>query len=222
MKRAFVISVAISLFLLSITSVATSSPEAIMADVDITSQLSVVPNRANQTDIPITGTFYITEKSGIDQPLETDASVSVSGGPWPATVDPSTFQAVEKEIFYEFTVTVMVPQDASPGESGSYTVEVVFSNVMGSSDPETASVRITLESGPQTGDDEPGGNTTAPPAPSSFPYWLVFLGGILILVAVGVIWAVRNLEVVRETSGDRRIMLREKDSGRVYDGRKRD
>lgn len=214
--------VSLVLSLTVFTTPVDSSPEAITAEIDLQSQVNVVPNQSNETTVSISGTFYIETKSGVDQ-ADTDASLSVSGGPWTANINPRSFQSVEKQVFYDFTVTVVVPQDANAGESGSYTVEIVFSNLFGSSDPETAPLRITLEEGPQVGDDDGnGGNATVPQTPKSFPYWLIFLGGIVILVAIGVVWAVRNLEIVRETSGDRRIMLREKDSGKVFDRRKRD
>jgi len=178
---------------------------------------TVVELGENGTVAIIRGTFEVTALTGADQFLALTGEVSVTGGIWSATVDPSVYESIEESTVYEFDVRVQVPSDAAKGESSVHLITLRLSNVRVDQEfTSLTTVRLAGSSGEGEMDDAPFLVRS-----EDIPWGIViFIVGLVFLLALGIVWAVRNLEMVREVGGSRRIMLREKESGRLIKGRK--
>lgn len=198
------------------------SPSVVQGSISVDSPVEIVPNKANETTVSIPGSFRVDSKNGPDTLLVTDAGLSISGGTWSAALSETHWEGIEEGRIYTFTITVIIPAGSAAGESVTYTLTLVFSNILGSSTPETTPLNIVLmriPNGDNDPDDGPDDNDTAdqPDVGNPFPIWIIFVGGLVVLLAGGAVWAFRNLEMVREDDGGRRIMMKER---KVY--RKKD
>ena len=189
--------------------------ETVSAAVEVPPEVGSKAGRSNDTIIVIDGSFTVT-MSGPDQFLTLTGELSVSQGVWPAGISPSTFSNLIQGERYAFTINVTVPAGSDLPGTGSYVVKLTLSNLLGSTSVEEAFI-VKVE--PQGAVDvEDGG--ILPRFNGGFPWGMViFVLGLVFLMVLGVIWALRNLEMVREIEGRRRIMLREKRSGRILKGR---
>lgn len=209
----------IILLLLALALGADAGPSAIGGDIDVPGEVTVQSRPGNDTDVSVAGTFRVTAKNGPDQFLRLTAALSASGGQWPTVVHPSLFEDVAVGTDYEFTISFSVPAGTLNGTHTAYSVTLLLTNVLGSSqivDSFQVSVRTDIGGG---GDDDGGGDPGGISV-SDFPWGLlIFIGGLFIFLGLGIVWAYRNLELVREVGGRRRIMMREKSSGRLLKGR---
>jgi len=171
----------------------------------------------NSTTISLTGFFRIEEATGADQLLTARAELSLNGVVWEANISPSSFDDLEIGLEYHFVIAITVPAGEQDGAAAAFTVTLVVSNVLNSVQ-DTDVFKVVCH---RDRSDDGGGNILPLRVGAEFPWAIfIFAVGLLSLIATGIVWAVRNYELVREIGGSRRIMLREKRSGRLLKGRK--
>jgi len=114
-------------------------------------------------------------------------------------------------------VVVKVPFDVKDGATQTFSVRLTLTNQLSSaSDQASFSVVVQRE---EVADDDDG--PLGLPGDSSVPILpILFIGAILVFVAVAGVWISKNIEIVREVGGRRRIFFREKGSGRILGKRK--
>lgn len=189
--------------------------EAVSATIEVPPEVGSEAGRFNDTIIVIEGSFTVA-RSGPDQFLTLTGELSLSLGVWPAMITPSTFSNLVQGERYTFTINVTVPAGSDLPGTGSYLVKLTLTNILGSTSVEEAFI-VKVE--PQGAVDEEDVGIL-PRFKGGFPWGImIFVLGLLFLIVLGVIWAFRNLELVREIGGRRNIMLREKKSGRILKGR---
>ncbi len=187
---------------------------SVEGEIELPSDVPVVSYPGNETHVTVQGTFRVTAKNGPDQILRLTGTISVEGGQWPGAVEPSTFDDLEAGTDYEFTISFTVPSGTDDGANTAYTVTLLLVNILGPNQI-VASFRVEVEKkGGEGGTD--GGIDLGSVEMADFPWGLlIFIGGLIVFLALGLIWAFRNLELVREVGGRRRVMMREKRSGRI-------
>lgn len=221
MRRSFTfpIMVLVSVFLsVACLTGAFSSPSAISGDINLENQWPIAPLKDEETILQVQGAFILTERSGLDLISPVTATVSVSSGQWDAVPRVSTYSDVTPNEWINFIIDITIPTEARTGENSPYTVTVRFEGQV-SNDEVTAGFVVSIIS--VTGDDDPVDDDTKPSdgnedqENNGFPIWPVFLLGLIAILVIAGIWAYRNVEIVRETDGRRRVYLREKDTGRI-------
>jgi hypothetical protein len=221
MRRSFTfpIMVLVAVFLnVACLTGAFSSPSAISGDINLENQWPIAPLKGEETVLQVQGAFILTERSGLDLISPVTATVSVSSGQWDAVPRVSSYSDVTPNEWTKFIIDVTIPPEARSGENSPYTVTVRFEGQV-SNDEVTAGFVVTIIS--VTGDDDTVDDDVDPSDTGNdqenkrFPYWPVFLLGLIAILVIAGIWAYRNVEIVRETDGRRRIYLREKDTGRI-------
>jgi hypothetical protein len=212
-------SAIIVLLLLSIASspAVFGSPTTVAGSISIDSPVEIVPNRNSETPVNIPGSFRVDTKDGPDTLLTTSADLSISGGSWTASLSETHWEDIQEGMIYQFTVTIVLPNGTTAGESSTFTLALVFTNLLGTSTPETAPLNIILmqmPNGDNDPDEGPDDNSTTeiPSVENPFPIWIIFIVGLIILLLIGFIWALRNLQMVVEDDGGRRIMMKERKS----------
>jgi len=199
---------------------ADSDPSTISGDVNIENDWPIAPIGSEETILEVKGSFILTEKTGFDLISPVTATVSVTSGKWNAVPRVSTYEDVAANQWISFIIDVSIPPDARAGENSPYTVTVRFEGQV--SEDEVSKgfvVNILNAGGNDNPSNDPVGNQTMDQRgedSKGFPIWPVFLLGLIAIAVVGSIWAYRNVEMVRETDGKRRIYLREKDTGRIF------
>jgi hypothetical protein len=196
-----------------------SGPAAVSGEINMENQWPVVPKDGEPTVLAVQGSFILNEKTGLDLFGPVAATLTVSSGQWDAEPRITTYGDVTPGEWVNFMIDITIPEDARAGENSPYTVTVRFEGQVGE-DEVTGGFVVTImsatgdddTSGPD--DDDSQGNNTV--EAKGFPIWPVFLLGLIAILVVSGIWAYRNVEVVRETDGKRRIYLREKDTGRIF------
>ncbi|MGA1822239.1 MAG: hypothetical protein ACMUIG_06910 [Thermoplasmatota archaeon] len=198
------------------------SPSSVEGSISIDRTVKIVQNRINETEVFVPGTFRVDNMDLQDQPLITSADLSISGEATSASLSQSHWDSVEEYNIYDFEVTVIIPADSPIGPYDTFTLTLTFTNLLGTSTSDPRQLSIDLIANPNNGgnpDDGPDddGNVTTADVGNPFPIWIIFVGGLGILLAGGAVWVFRNVEMVREEDGGRRIMMKEK---KVY--RKKD
>ncbi|MDG6225233.1 MAG: hypothetical protein QCI82_06940 [Candidatus Thermoplasmatota archaeon] len=189
--------------------------ETVSATIEVPPEVSSEAMRSNDTVMVIEGYFTVT-RSGPDQLLQLSGALTISQGTWPAEITPSTFSNLVQGERYSFQVNVTVPADSELPGTASYVIELIITNILGSTSFEEAFIVKVDPPAPVDQGDE----SIIPGFEGGFPWGiLIFVIGLLFLIVLCVVWAFRNLELVREIGGGRRIMLREKKSGRILKGR---
>ena len=199
---------------------ADSNPAAVTGDINLENDWPIAPTGSEDNILEVKGAFILTEKSGLDLISSVTATISVSSGTWDAAPRVSTYEDVTPNQWTNFIIDVSVPPDARPGENSPYTVTVRFEGQVSEDEVSKGFVVTILSAGGDDNppDDDDGNQTTDQSGDQSngFPIWPVFLLGLIAIAVVGGIWAYRNVEIVRETDGRRRVYLREKDTGRIF------
>ncbi len=195
-----------------------SSPSSISGDINLENQWPIAPLKDEETVLQVQGAFILTEKSGLDLISPVTATISVSSGQWDAVPRVSTYSDVTPNEWTNFIIDITIPIEARTGENSPYTVTVSFEGQV-SNDEVTAGFVVTIIS--VTGDDDTVDDDSEPSEGNNdqenngFPIWPVFLLGLIAVLIIAGIWAYRNVEIVRETDGRRRVYFREKDTGRI-------
>ncbi len=211
----------ISLIIFSVPSLHFSSagPSDISATIQLESDWEVALVDEEETPLAIEGAFVLNEKNGWDIIGEVTATLSVSEGQWEAHPRQTVYVDVDVNAWQTFMIDVTIPEEASPGQSSAYTVKILLEGQV-SSDEVTAGFIVTVISA-NANNDEPNDDDNVPDSPNvsdggSFPIWPVFLLGLIAVAAFFGFWAYKNIEIVREVDGRRKIYLREKDTGRIF------
>jgi hypothetical protein len=193
---------------------AVADVRSVEGEIELPSDVPVVSYPGNETHVTVQGTFRVTAKNGPDQILRLTGTIAVEGGQWPGAVEPSTFDDVQAGTDYEFTISFIVPAGTEDGANTAYTVTLLLMNILGPNQI-VASFRVEVENKGGNGGSEDGIDLGSVDM-SDFPWGLfIFIGGLIVFLLLGLIWAYRNLELVREVGGRRRVMMREKHSGRI-------
>lgn len=211
--------VAVLIVLVTLDGLSTdASPSSVSGDISIPSDTASEKVSNNETDMVVQGNFAITEKTISDAIVPTDASLSISDGTWEAKLSRMNWDNVQKGEENPFTVTVTIPKDATLGMRSSYTLYLVFTDGFGNevgSTQEDFMVRVDKVVNGDDDDDTIDDEGVKITEDKSIPFIPIFLGGVILALIVGLIWFFKNYEVVREVDGDRKIYLREKDTGRI-------
>jgi len=201
-------------------TVAFAAPSTVEATISIpeTNDLNLVANQSKE--LVIEGSFVVTDTGLGDTLGGLTATLMVSGDEWNPILSDSRWTNVEVNKEYRFNLTVTIDRGARAGETNTYTLTLTFSNPRGNVGTATKGVTVSISSRIDNGGDDDDDDVIAPIDDKSFPLWPFFIAAIVIgLIVVG-IWAKKNLEVVHEEDGSKRIMIREKDSGHIL-GRKK-
>jgi len=202
-----------------LSSGAMGGVQNIDGEIQINSEWPVIPLEEEETVLLIEGSFMVTEKSGLDIPFTVTATLSLSEGRWEASLRQTEYQNVNEGEVWPFAIDMVIPQDAQVGESSSYTVTLTLKDQISETSTQASFVVRLISSDTGSGGGNSGtvpGNVTSSDGTSrAFPIWPLFVLGLVFIGVAAGIWAYRNLEVVREVDGKRRIYLREKDSGRI-------
>lgn len=192
-------------------------PSTISGEIELLPEWQVFVEGMNDTEVNVEGQFRIVDKSGADSLLDLTATLSLSGGDWQAQLPRTTYPNVVQGEIYQFDVVVTVPYDVKDGASQTFTVKLTLSNRLNTvEDQASFSLSVQRE---EVSDDDDG--PLGLPSDSSVPLLpILFVAAVLIFAAVAGIWISRNIEIVREVGGKRRIYFREKGSGRIL-GRRR-
>ena len=211
----------ISLIIISVPSLQVSSagPSDISATVQLESDWTIALADEGETPLAAEGAFVLNEKSGWDLIGEVTATLSVSEGQWEAHPRQAVYADVTVDAWQTFMIDVTIPEEASPGQSSAYTVKILLEGQV-SSDEVTAGFIVTViaanANGDEPADDDDGSDVPDVSDGGSFPLWPVFLLGLIAVAAFVGFWAYKNIEIVREVDGRRKIYLREKDTGRIF------
>jgi hypothetical protein len=214
----FVITV-LSMVFLSGTSSAGHS--ALAGEVQLANNnWEIAKAEDGETILPVEGAFMVTEKSGLDIIGEVTATISVSTGQWQAEPRQVVYNDIPVDAWQTFVIDVTIPEDESPGMTSSYSISIYLEGQV-SEETLTQGFVVTLMS--ESGDDDDtdpddngASNDNDGEGGSSFPIWPLFVLGLIVLLVFVIIWAYRNIEVVREVDGRRKLYLREKDTGRIF------
>ncbi|RLF67710.1 MAG: hypothetical protein DRN57_05380 [Thermoplasmata archaeon] len=202
-----------------LSSGAMGGVQNIDGEIQINSEWPVIPLEEEETVLLIEGSFMVTEKSGLDIPFTVTATLSLSEGRWEASLRQTEYQNVNEGEVWPFAIDMVIPQDAQVGESSSYTVTLTLKDQISETSTQASFVVRLISSDTGSGGGNSGtvpGNVTSSDGTSrAFPIWPLFVLGLVFIGVAAGVWAYRNLEVVREVDGKRRIYLREKDSGRI-------
>jgi len=210
-------------FLITEPRPVSAGPEGITATIEVPAENRIVLGNKTTT-VSIEGYFAILERSGLDTVGTISANLEVIGGEWAKTLSRNRWNDVEKNNNYDFTLKVEVPPGVGAGQSESYNLVLTFRNQfdqeVGSA---SAGTLLVVETIIDIGDDdEENDDVLAPVEDGSVSLLIpIFVLGLVIGLVVVLIWARKNLELVRSQDGRRRIYLREKDSGHIV-GRKDD
>jgi hypothetical protein len=212
------ISAALILILLMITISSPSisgRPSAVEGSISIDRTVQIVQNRMNETEVEVTGTFRVDSMDRPDQTFTTSADLDIDGELSTASLSQYHWDSVEEYRIYTYTVIVIIPADSPIGPYDTYTLTLEFTNMLGTSDTDPAKMTIELitrSNGGENSDDGPQGNNTADESSvgNPFPIWIIFVGGLVVLLVGGAVWFYRNVEIVREEDGGRRIMMKER------------
>ncbi len=209
---------AAALFMLSVPP-ADGDVRALSGVVEVdTPDVQVTIYASNETTVEITGYGMLEEKTGLNSLVQTSLRFSLdSGSRWPATISPtSTIDDIVVNAFYDYRVTVTIPPGTQAGEMETFTIIGVFEDVSTTFEASASFVLRTavVDAGNNNGGDI--NNTASSPESQDGPptILIVFIIGLLVLLGAGGFWAYRNVEIVKDPNGDRRIYLREKDTGR--------
>ncbi len=212
------VGLAAALFMLSVQP-ADGGVRALSGVVEVdTPDVQVTIYASNETTVEITGFGMLEEKTGLNSLVQTSLRFSLdSGSRWPATISPTgTIDDIEVNAFYDCRVTVTIPPGTQAGEMDTFTIIVVFEDVSTTYEASASFVLRTaiVDTGNNNGGDL--NNTASSPESDDGPHTIliVFIIGLLVILGAGGFWAYKNVEVVRDPNGDRRIYLREKDTGR--------
>jgi hypothetical protein len=221
MKSTILVAAAVllSIFIFPASSQPVSAgPTGITATIEIPPETRIVMGNETTT-VVVEGYFAMLEKSGLETVGTISASLEISGGEWSNSLSQTFWANVERNNNYDFTVSVDIPGGVSAGQSESYNLVLTFYNQLdqqvGSTSKGTLVVvdSVIDNGGDDDGEDDDG---TVPGEDKSISLIIpIFIVGLLIGLIVALIWAKKNLEIVRSSDGRRRIMLREKDSGHI-------
>ncbi len=211
---------AAALFMLSVPP-ADGDVRALSGVVEVdTPDVQVTIYASNETTVEITGYGMLEEKTGLNSLVQTSLRFSLdSGSRWPATISPtSTIDDIVVNAFYDYRVTVTIPPGTQAGEMETFTIIGVFEDVSTTFEASASFVLRTavVDSGNNNGGDI--NNTASSSESDDGPptVWIVFAIGLLALLGAGGFWTYKNVEIVKDPNGDRRIYLREKDTGRPF------
>lgn len=210
------------ILLLPLFQGASAGPFAVSGDINIPSDTPIEKVSDNVTIVRVQGGFAINEKTFPHTFASIDAELSISMGNWEALLSQTTWSNVQRGEDNPFTVTITVPRDATIGMTASYTLYLVFTDTTGAevgTTQENFMVRVDRVSISGNDDDDDIGldddDDLNVSEDESIPILPIFGIGVLIVIVVGLIWFFKNYELVRETEGERKIHLREKDTGRI-------
>jgi hypothetical protein len=199
---------------------AEAGTSAVSGEINLEGQWPIAPSGSEDNNLQVEGAFILREKSGLDFFSPVSATITVSSGQWTANPRVSTYSDVSSSEWTTFIIDVTIPANAIAGENSQYTVTIRFEGQVSSDEVSKGFVvniiSATGDDDTDDDDDEQPVENDNPDEDKSFPIWPVFLLGLIAVVVVGGIWAYRNVEIVRETDGKRRIYLREKDTGRIF------
>ncbi len=207
----------ISLFcIMSATSV-NGAPSTISGDIEVQPEWQVFVEGRNDTILNIDGQFRVAEKNGLDTLLDLTATLGVTGGDWKAQLSKTTYPNVVPGEIYPFKVVVTVPFDVKDGAAQTFSVKLTLTNQLNTAQVQ-ASFTVTVQR-EEVPDDDDG--PLGLPSGSSIPLLpILFVAAVLVFAAVFGVWVSRNIEIVREVGGRRRIFFREKGSGRILGKRR--
>ncbi|MCK5773096.1 MAG: hypothetical protein KAH57_04855 [Thermoplasmata archaeon] len=195
--------------------------EALMGTITVdTPDVLVTIYPSNETQVEITGYGMLEEQNGVIVPLETSLRFYLGGdSQWAATITPaSTIDGIQVDHTYEFRVIVTIPPGTTAGESETYTVNGLFEDRLETYEASAGFVIRTAVV--DTGNNNGGGLNNTATSPESddgqHTVLIVFIIGLLVILGAGGFWAYKNVELVKDPNGDRRIYLREKDTGRPF------
>ena len=195
--------------------------KALMGTVGVdTPDVQVTIYASNETTVEITGFGMLEEKTGLNSLVQTSLRFSLdSGSKWPATISPTgTIDDIEVNAFYDYRVTVTIPPGAQAGEMDTLTIIGVFEDVSTTYEASASFVLRTavVDTGNNDGGDLNSTATSSESDDGQNTILIVFIIGILVILGAGGFWAYKNVELVKDPNGDRRIYLREKDTGRPF------
>jgi hypothetical protein len=207
----------VTLFSLISAAAVIGAPSSISGDIEVLPEWQVFIEGRNDTLVNIDGQFRVEEKSGLDTLLDLTATLSVSGGDWQAQLPKTTFPNVVTGEIYLFKVVITVPFDVTDGAVQTFSVKLTLTNQLNTAQDQVSfTVAVQREEDP---DDDDG--PLSLPGGSSIPLLpIFFVAAILVFAAVAGIWVSKNIEIVREVGGRRRIFFREKGSGRILGKRR--
>jgi hypothetical protein len=226
MKIAYRITVAAMLLTLIVTVISytgDAGPKEVVGTIDITPETAVTVGNET-TPIVIEGFFYIDQRTGLETVGTISASLQVSGGEWSSSLSQTYWASVDRNNHYDFTLNVDIPMGVGAGQSESYNLLLTFHNQRDQEVGSTSSgslVRIdeVIDNG-RDDDDKDDDDGAVPVEDESVSLIIpIFVIGLIIGLIVALIWAKKNLEIVRSGDGKRKVMFREKDSGHIL-GRK--
>ncbi len=193
--------------------------KALMGTVGVdTPDIQVTIYPSNETKVEITGYGMLQEQNGVIVPLETSLRFYLGGeSKWTATITPtSKIDGIQVDHPYEYRVIVTIPPGTTAGESETYTVNGLFEDRLETYEASAGFVIRTAVV--DTGNNNGGDLNSTAASPESDDgqntILIVFIIGLLVILGAGGFWAYRNVEIVKDPNGDRRIYLREKDTGR--------
>ncbi|MGA1848336.1 MAG: hypothetical protein ACMUHB_03255 [Thermoplasmatota archaeon] len=200
-----------------------AGPAEVTGSININSETRITLGNDTNT-VRIEGYFSMIEKSGLETVGTISAGLVVSGGEWTTRLSQDYWNDVERNNHYDFILSVEVPQGVSAGQSESYNLILTFYNQLDQEVGTTSTgtlvvVESILDNGKED-DDQDDDDGAVPVEDESVSLIIpIFVIGLIIGLVVALIWAKKNLEIVRSDQGKRRIMFREKDSGHIL-GRK--
>jgi hypothetical protein len=219
--RNILISISLMMFLVPVlfSGGSQAAPTSVSGSIELNDMWPYFPEDEGQETIEIVGSFTISEKSLQDAPFPVTATVTLSPGQWEASLRQSVYEIEETGTWERFYIDVTIPEGVKTGESSSYAVSIHFQGRFSDSSAQ-AGFTVKIESGSMdddiSDDDDDDGNSEGDlQNTGSFPIWPIFLLILIIALIIAGIWAYRNIEVVREVDGKRKIYLREKDTGRI-------
>jgi hypothetical protein len=203
---------------------AIAGPSDVQGDIQVQGEYPVVITEGETLGFDIEGYFAVTGRSGFESVGTISARLTISEGQWNPVLSQTTWNSVDQNENYDFTISVTIPNGTGLGESSAYTLLLTFYNSLDQevgSDTAGFSVRVeTILPSSDDDDDTSDDDDMAPIEDESFPLWPFFIIFIVIGLVIVAIWLKRNIEVVREEDGSHRVLFREKDSGHIL-GRKK-
>lgn len=210
------------LFSLVFTIGSEGSPRTVQSNISIF-DTEIVIRENETTEVQVDGSFMIESVGAGDTIGGLSATLTISEATWAPTLSQTFWDNVQQEQDYFFTVDFTIPEDTGVGDSSNPTLYLDFENpikgdVGSSSRGFEVKVISVIDSGRNDDDDDSG--IISPAEDESFPLWPIFIIVIVIGLVIAGIWVRKNIDFVREEDGSRRIMMREKDTGRIL-GRKK-
>lgn len=218
--RAFISILLMSFLMILVIPASNAGPNEVGGSIDINEEWPIVPNEEGDTVMEIVGSFTLDTKTLQDSLSSVTATLSLSEGQWEASLRQTEYIIEDTDTWERFYIDLIIPTDAMVGQSSTYTVTVQFQGRFSESSAQDGfTVRVdsgTMDDDTVTTDtDSDTGGEGDLKSSTNFPLWPIFLLILIVAIVIVGIWAYRNIEIVQETDGKRKIYLREKDTGRI-------